>query len=463
MSAACGSDSGSDRDPKPGEDTNVSESEFELYTYWTSDEVANDFAETVKVVVEEFTAQNPDVLVRNGSVSWQASGDYGGTVLARIDGDMAPDIWQVNGRQHIQWTAGQGYSAPLEGLFEKSNYVFAIEDLGVDGDQYAVPMNVIRDNVIYVNLNVFRKAGVTTEEIAKLKSDSATLADLFAVADKIGAYYAELGEGSGTPFGIYHSVTDVTSTVAASKYPWAFKDAFVDCLLPGTLGVEGWKSLIDEQSAEKWKGPKVAEALMNLKHFIDRSNSDFLDGAPEAAPWNTLLDERSAMVILGDWYVSTLRRSPLEFGKDWDSFACPGTGGAFIGHSDVWVMPPNAPHPQNAKKFLEVASSPQVQLAFNAKFGALPAVQVDESELSEENGFGEYSRAAFRDLQKAGFSWRTEARMVDAFNILSVLGPYAEAVKGVNMTVEGELPVSDAISAAMDGFVARCTEVTLCK
>ncbi len=439
----------------------VDDSELELYSYWTADTDANDFADTVKIITTEFTRQNPDVLVRNGSVNWigSASGDYWTTVIGRIDEDLAPDVYQVGAISRIRANIVDGHIAPLPDF--ATDFVLSADDVEMDGKPFGVPMNVIRDNVIYVNLNVFRAAGITDEEVAKLKSKDATYQDLFAIADKIGAYY-QAEDIAGTPFGIYHSATDDTSDTSAIKYPWAYKDVFLDCILPGTLGASNWKSLLEEPSSEKWRDPAISEALLNLKHYVDRSNQDFMSSAPEAAPWNTLLEGKSAMVMLGDWYVSTLRQSELVWGKDWDAFACPGTGDSFIGHSDTWVMPPNAPHPENALKFLEIASSKEVQLAFNAKFGALPAAKVTEADLSDANGFDGYARASYKKLEQVGFKWRTEAVAPDTFSFLDVLGPFADKVIGVDM--EAEAPVVDAaIAEALEGFVGRCIETSTCK
>ena len=214
--------------------------EVEVLHWWTSGGEAKSAA-VLKQLVEQQGHQWQDFAVAGGG------GESAMTVLkSRAVSGNPPSAAQIKGLDIKEW-AELGFLTNLDSVARKADWdgllPTVVSDVMKYEDHYvAVPVNVHRVNWLWINPQVFEKAGATPPT---------TLDEFFAAADKLKA--------AGF------------IAIAHGGQPWQDGTVFED-LAFSILGPEGFRKAFVEQDRATLTGDKMVEvfaALQKLRGYID--------------------------------------------------------------------------------------------------------------------------------------------------------------------------------------------------
>ena len=172
-----------------------------------------------------------------------------------------------------------------------------------DGHYVAVPVNIHRVNWLWINPQVFAKAG------AKVPT---TLDELFAAADKLkAAGFVPLAHGG---------------------QPWQDSTVF-EAVVLSVMGVDGYKKALVDLDNDTLTGPQMVKALTELKKV-----ATYMDPDGKGQDWNLeaakVINGKAGMQIMGDWAKSEWTAAKKVAGKDYQCVAFPGTDKAFTYNID---------------------------------------------------------------------------------------------------------------------------------
>lgn len=315
--------------------------QLEFFSWWT----AGGEADGLNAMYEVFQAQYPDIEIVNATVAGGAGSNAKAVLATRMQGGDPPDSFQVHaGHELIDTWVVADKMEPVTFLFEENGWMDVyppgvIEILSYEGDIWSVPVNIHRSNVMWYNPAVFEANGVTAP---------ATFDEFFAVADTLQA-------------------AGVTPLALGDNGIWA-STHLLETVLLGVLGPDGYRGLWTGET--DWNGAEVTTALETFARMLDYVNEDHA-----ALSWDQaaqlVVDGDAAMTIMGDWadgYFFSLDMVPNE---DYGFAPSPGTDGVFMMLSDTFSLPQNAPHRENAIKWLTLAGSKEGQDAFNPVKGSI--------------------------------------------------------------------------------------------
>ena len=216
--------------------------EVEVLHWWTSGGEKR-AADTLQRLVEEEGHTWKDFAVAGGG------GEAAMTVLkTRAVSGNAPAAAQIKGPDIQEW-GELGLLTDLNEVAEKANWDELLPKqvsaaMKYDGDYVAVPVNVHRVNWLWINPDVFEKAGVEPPK---------TLDEFFAVAEK-------LKEAGFMP-------------LAHGGQPWQDGTVFEDLAL-AILGPEDFRKAFVELDRDVLTGDKMVktfEALKKLRSYVDNN------------------------------------------------------------------------------------------------------------------------------------------------------------------------------------------------
>nr|5XPJ_A Chain A, Binding protein component of ABC sugar transporter [Pseudomonas bharatica CSV86]5XPJ_B Chain B, Binding protein component of ABC sugar transporter [Pseudomonas bharatica CSV86] len=238
-----------------------------------------------------------------------------------------------------------------------------------DGHYVAVPVNIHRVNWLWINPQVFDKAG------AKVPT---TLDELFAAADKLkAAGFIPLAHGG---------------------QPWQDSTVFEDLVL-SILGPKGYHAAFVDLDEKTLTGPQMTEAFATLKRL-----GTYMDPNRAGRDWNIaaaeVINGKAGMQIMGDWAKSEWSAAGKVAGKDYQCVAFPGTQGSFAYNIDSLAMfklkDANDIKAQN--DLAKVALEPEFQTVFNQNKGSLPVRQ--DMDMSKFDACTQKSAADFKEAAK---------------------------------------------------------------
>ncbi|MGY4494621.1 ABC transporter substrate-binding protein [Pseudomonas sp. TE3610] len=245
-----------------------------------------------------------------------------------------------------------------------------------DGHYVAVPVNIHRINWLWINPEVFKKAG-----IAKAPT---TLDELYAAGDKLKA-------AGFVP-------------IAHGGQPWQDTTVFEDLVL-SIMGAEGFKKAfvdLDEKTLTSQKMTDVFVALRKLQTYMDP------DGAGQ--DWNLeaakVISGKAGMQIMGDWAKSEWTVAGKNAGTDYECVPFPGSAGIFTYTIDSLVMfklasSKDTPANNAARDDLaKVALEPEFQYVFNQNKGSIPVIK--GLDMSKFDSCAQASAKDFAEAEKAG-------------------------------------------------------------
>ncbi|KNX79512.1 sugar ABC transporter substrate-binding protein [Pseudomonas sp. 250J] len=177
-----------------------------------------------------------------------------------------------------------------------------------DGDYVAVPVNIHRINWLWINPEVFKKAGIDKAPT--------TLEEFYAAGDKLkAAGFIPLAHGG---------------------QPWQDSTVFESVVL-SVMGVEGYKKALVELDEKALTGPEMVKALTELKKV-----ATYMDPDGKGQDWNLeaakVINGKAGMQIMGDWAKSEWTLAKKTAGKDYQCVAFPGTDQAFLYNIDSLVV-----------------------------------------------------------------------------------------------------------------------------
>jgi glucose/mannose transport system substrate-binding protein len=372
--AACGGDggAGSVDENQPAEEHRVT-----LYSWW----IAPSEADALEALIDVHHADYPTDVIYNAAIE---SGEAARDVLAaQLTSGEPPDLFQENAYDLPAFLADHpGGLTPLTELFTEEGLFDAIvpeviENVTFDGEIYAMPVNIHRENALHYNKRIFAELDL---------EPPATLEELLAACDVIKA-------AGIAPFATLHA-------------GWVQRILF-NALASASMGAEAYRDFFSGSGALDEAAMRSAIALLDrvLSDYVNASASDPNLGWTDAA--DLVLDGRAAMFIHGDWAKGYYVQQRWQPGEGFGVIGMPGASELFLYGVDVFAMPLGGPQPEAAQRFLRTVASTAAQVAFNRLKGSSP-VRLDTSieDLDSEG------RATLEDLRGASVRMLTRSKVV---------------------------------------------------
>jgi len=280
-----------------------------------------------------------------------------------------PDSFQVHGgAELIDTWVKPGLLEPITAVYKGEGWLAVmprdlVDMISWQGEQYAVPVNVHRGNVLWYNKKLF--------DDNKLKPP-ASWEDFLKVAETLKA-------------------RGVAPLALGDKNKWEAAHLFEDILL-ATLGVEGYRGLWTGKTS--WDGDGVRRALDTYARILAYVNTDHAAGTWDSAA-QMLIDRKAAMNVMGDWAAGYFTSKGWKPAVDYGYVPAPGTIGVFVVVTDTFGLPRKVPHREEALNWLRVAGSKEGQEAFNPLKGSICA-RTD----CDPQKFDAYLRSSAKDFSR---------------------------------------------------------------
>lgn len=316
--------------------------EVEVLHFWTSGGEAKSVAE-LKKMLEEKGDKWKDFAVAGGG------GENAMTVLkSRVVSGNPPAAAQIKGPTIQEW-GDENVLTNLDDVAKAEKWDSLLPDVVANvmkykGHYVAAPVNVHRVNWMWINPEVFKKAGV---EIPK------TWDELFTAADKIkAAGFVPIAHG-GQPWQDSTVFESIVLGVGGADF---YRKAFVD-LDPATLDSD---TMV-----------KAFDILRKYKSYTDKDSPN--------REWNMttgmVINGKAGMQFMGDWAKGEFTAAKKEAGKDFLCLPAPGTAGMFTFNIDSFAMfelkdAKNKPAQMDLAKTI---MDPKFQEIFNLNKGSIPA------------------------------------------------------------------------------------------
>jgi glucose/mannose transport system substrate-binding protein len=279
---------------------------------------------------------------------------------AQINADVRSYAANRDNLANLDWVAAKGkwdevLAEPLRRFAKQGgkNYV-------------AVPVNVHRQNVLWINAEVLKKLGAS--------APPKTWDEFFALADKAkaaGIVPLAMGED------IWVNFTFMQVAFTAMK-PEEFRRAFYD---------------LDEAQL---KGPGVVKAfelMRRLRGYVDRSAS--------TRKWNEatqmVIQGRAMAQIMGDFAKGEFSVAGKKPGVDYFCATVPGSGRSHLFTSDAFLFFKHAEQSKAQQVLAQVFMDRDAQVAFSRIKGSVP-VRTD-ADVSE---FDDCARQSYNDFVAGG-------------------------------------------------------------
>jgi glucose/mannose transport system substrate-binding protein len=348
----------------------------EVVHWWTS----GGEAAAVKVLRE---------LVEKDGFTWKDGAVAGGagsaamTVLkTRVVSGNPPGAAQIKGPDLQEWGALDLLS-PLDEVAKANNWDGLLSKtvantMKYDGHYVAVPVNIHRVNWLWINPQVFKKAGIDKAPT--------TLEELYAVSDKLkAAGFVPLAHGG---------------------QPWQDSTVFEDLVL-AIMGADGYHKVFVENDEASLTGAKMTEVFRALKKL-----TGYMDEDRAGRDWNLataeVIDGKAGMQIMGDWAKSEWTAAGKVAGKDYQCVPMPGTVGSYSYNIDSLAMfkLKGAADVAAQNSLARIALEPQFQYVFNQNKGSIP-VRGD----LDMSKFDSCAQASMNDFHSADKLGRLEPSM----------------------------------------------------
>jgi glucose/mannose transport system substrate-binding protein len=228
-----------------------------------------------------------------------------------------------------------------------------LQSLMRDGKPYGVPTGAHRSNVLWFNIELLKKAGVTPP------TRDYTLAAFSADLQKVKA-------------------SGAVPLCLGAKDPFTTVELFENTLL-STIGTAGWRDMAADTL--DWRGPRVQAALKSFGEMLTYADPE-ASGLTWDAATKKLTTGGCAFESMNDSAYGELVAGGAQQGRDFGAAPFPGTGDSFLAVVDVFVAATRAKNAKNALAFLDGIGEPSTQLAFSRAKGSVPVLRnVDVSSL----------------------------------------------------------------------------------
>ena len=316
--------------------------DVEVLHWWTSGGEAKSVAE-LKKMVEAKGDKWKDFAVAGGG------GENAMTVLkSRVVSGNPPTAAQIKGPSIQEW-GDEGVLANLGDTAKSGKWDGLLPGVVAaamkhKGNYVAVPVNVHRVNWMWVNPEVFKKAGTT---IPKNWDEFAVAAEKIQKAGMI--------------------------PVAHGGQPWQDFTVFESIVL-GVGGADFYQKALVKLDPAALSSPTMEKSFATLKTVRKYVDKDF-----SGRDWNLatamVIQGKAAMQFMGDWAKGEFAVAGKKPGTDYLCVAAPGTDKAFTFNIDSFVM--FSQKSDDAKKgqqnLANAIMSPEFQEIFNLNKGSIPA------------------------------------------------------------------------------------------
>lgn len=317
----------------------VQGAEVEVLHYWTSGGEAKSVQELKKLVEKQGVGWK-DFSVEGDSNSRAA-------LVARIKAGNAVTAAQTK-TPGIQQFGRDGSLATLDSVAAKGNWDRILPPAVANSQKYngkyvAVPVNVHRENWLWVNTEVFARAG------AKIPT---TFDEFFEAAEKIKRVgiipIARGGEG-------WQDTMILESVVLGVGGPDFYHKVYID---------------LDEATLT---GPTMLKAFQTMARI--RSYTDkYADGRSWQLATSMVIHGKAGMQFMGDWAKGDFLNKGKVPGKDFACVAAPDTAADFIYSVDSLVMfdVKNEARREAQLILADTVMGPEFQEVFNLNKGSIP-------------------------------------------------------------------------------------------
>lgn len=334
-----------------------------VFTWWASG--------SEKVGLDALVALFKKNDAKDTFVNLAVAGGAGSNAKAKLAADLKnnqpPDSFQGHAGAELTDYIAAGQILPVNDVMnglggEKVFPKNLLDRISVKGNIYSVPSNIHRANVVWTNVELLKKAGVSDKP--------ATIKDWIADLDKVKA------SGVQTPL-------SVSGT-------WTQQQLF-ETVLIADLGADKYGGLFD--GSTKWDSDEVKTAVADYAKLLSYTNTAS-DGDDWPVATDMVIDGKAAYNVMGDWAVAEFTSKNKKQGTDWDWMPVPGTDGVFDFLADSFTLPKGAKNPGGAKDWLMLVGSAEGQKAFNLAKGSIPArTDVPASD------FPQYQQSAMADFK----------------------------------------------------------------
>jgi glucose/mannose transport system substrate-binding protein len=340
---------GGDEPTSATKDTN----QLEVMSWWTS----GSEAAALNTLLGAFRQAHPGVEPVNAAVAGGAGSQAIVALAKRLQAGDPPDVWQTFAGKSVQGYAARGtvrdVSSVLTAEVSAAMQPTIRQSLNQGGKPYGVPTGAHRSNVLWFNIDLLRKAGVTPP------TGDYSLATFLTDLQKVKA-------------------SGATALCLGGKDPFTTAELFENTLL-STIGTAGWKNMINDRL--DWRSAKVRTALRSFGDMLTYADPE-ASGLSWDAATKKLATGGCAFESVNDSAYGELVASGAQEGRDFGAAAFPGTDGSFLAVVDVFVAATKAENAKNALGFLGGISTPATQIAFNKAKGSVPVLRnVDVSSL----------------------------------------------------------------------------------
>lgn len=343
--------------------------EVEVLHWWTSGGEKR-AVDTLQHLVEGQGHSWKDFAVAGGG------GEAAMTVLkTRAVSGNPPAAAQIKGPDIQEW-GELGLLANLDGVAKAQQWDQLLPPQVIDvmqfgGHYVAVPVNVHRVNWLWINPEVFAKAGATPPT---------TLDEFFAAADKLqAAGFMPLAHGG---------------------QPWQDSTVFEDLAL-AVLGPQDFAKAFVELDKTTLTGPKMVEVFAALQKL-----HGYVDANAAGRDWNSatamVMNGKAGMQIMGDWAKSEWTAAGKQAGSDYQCLPFPGTQGSFAFNIDSLAMFKlgDADNRKAQEDLARTVMGTEFQEVFNQNKGSIP-VRLDQ-DMSAFDACAQRSMADFKAAAASG-------------------------------------------------------------
>ena len=280
----------------------------EVVHWWTSG------GEKAAVDVLKAQVEKDGFTWKDGAVAG-GGGSTAMTVLkSRAVAGNPPGVAQIKGPDIQEWgSTGLLATDTLKDVAKAENWDGLLskkvsDTVKYEGDYVAVPVNIHRVNWLWINPEVFKKAGI--------EKAPTTLEEFYAAGDKLkAAGFIALAHGG---------------------QPWQDSTVFEDVVL-SVMGADGYKKALVDLDQKTLASADMTKAFTELKKI-----TTYMDPNRAGRDWNIaaadVINGKAGMQMMGDWAKSEWTAAHKVAGKDYQCVPFPGTQGSFAYNIDSLAM-----------------------------------------------------------------------------------------------------------------------------
>jgi glucose/mannose transport system substrate-binding protein len=314
----------------------------------------------LRALIAMFEQQSPDEYVVNTMIS--SSTDARKRIVERMAAQRPPETFQANGGWDLlSWVLQNDVddkASVMAALNDTADWAAQVprpvlDTVSVDGNIYAVPLNIHRVNTLFFNRKVFIDHGIPVPTRGSLP----TLDDLFALAERLRS------QGLSAPIAL------------GTREPWTLSLLLFENVLVARAGGAGYRQFF-AGAEDVLTSPVVATAVADLATLLAYCNPD-----AGGLTWDQAIDMvrrgDAAMTVMGDWakgyFLDQARKDDRDV--DFGQIPTPGTDGTFVFTTDTFGMPVGARNRTGALALLSLFGSQKGQDTFSLIKGSIPARQ----------------------------------------------------------------------------------------